>query len=186
MTVNLSQDEVDKLRDLADWLGDFVRRDATNPRQQPVSPASAFNIEATPRPRSEERKQLLAMAREEYEARGDRLRFFPAELFGEPSWDMLLDLYINGEMGKSVSVTSACLASRVPATTALRWLLLLEKRGLIARQPDTTDSRRSWTKLTSHGRSSVEQYLRRRLELRGSIVKSAPMLTVLASDKSSR
>ena len=36
----------------------------------------------------------LALARELYSARRRRARFFPAALFGEAAWDILLDLYI--------------------------------------------------------------------------------------------
>ena len=32
----------------------------------------------------------------------------------EPGWDMLLDLYLGELMGRKTSVTSACIAARVP------------------------------------------------------------------------
>ena len=39
------------------------------------------------------------------------------ELFGEPAWDILLDLYIANVENKPVSVSSACIGSAAPPTT---------------------------------------------------------------------
>src|SRR3546814_1843272 len=41
----------------------------------------------------------------------------------DPAWDMLLDLYLAAERNtRPVSISSLCIASAVPATTALRWI----------------------------------------------------------------
>ncbi|WCT75052.1 hypothetical protein PQ455_07505 [Sphingomonas naphthae] len=63
-------------------------------------------------------------------------------LFADPAWDMLLDLFVAEAAGRRISVSSACLASAVPPTTALRHLVLLEARGLIERRPAKADGRR--------------------------------------------
>jgi hypothetical protein len=55
----------------------------------------------------------LALAQRIYNARRQRAEFWPAELFGEPVWDIMLDLYIRACEGRDVSVTSACIASSV-------------------------------------------------------------------------
>jgi DNA-binding MarR family transcriptional regulator len=65
-----------------------------------------------------------------------------ADLFADPVWDILLDLYVAHYRRNHVSVSSACLASMVPATTALRWLANLERKKMIVREPDRTDGRR--------------------------------------------
>lgn len=83
-----------------------------------------------------------------YNLRLRRNRLFGAELFGEPAWDMLLDLYVHAAADRKVSISSACIASNVPATTALRWLNVLADRGLIEREPDPQDARRFYLKLT--------------------------------------
>jgi hypothetical protein len=70
-----------------------------------------------------------------------------AELFGEPVWDMLLDLFIAHEEQERVSVSSLCIAAAVPATTALRWVNNLVKREMIIRRPDPKDGRRVWIEL---------------------------------------
>ena len=62
--------------------------------------------------------------------------------FGEPSWDMILELYLANRDGQSLDVTSLCRASGVPQTTALRHVEMLERQGLIARESDQVDGRR--------------------------------------------
>jgi DNA-binding MarR family transcriptional regulator len=70
------------------------------------------------------------------------------DIFGEPAWDMLLDLFIANDRGQEVSISSLCHAAAAPATTALRWINVLEERGLIVRQRDPNDGRRVWLMLT--------------------------------------
>lgn len=69
------------------------------------------------------------------------------ELFGEPVWDMLLELFIAHEERTNVSVKSLCIASAVPPTTALRWIGNLTAKELVARRPDPLDARRVWIEL---------------------------------------
>ncbi len=68
--------------------------------------------------------------------------------FGEPSWDILLDLFVNEQKGRPISATSACLAGGVPPTTALRHLVRLTTDGLICSTPDPADARRRYISLT--------------------------------------
>jgi len=93
----------------------------------------------------------LSLAREVYLGRRKRERFLAADLFGEPTWDILLDLYIATGEGRRVPTTSACIGANVPPTTALRWLRILENRGLIAREDDGQDGRRTFVGLTVVG-----------------------------------
>jgi DNA-binding MarR family transcriptional regulator len=86
-----------------------------------------------------------------YASRRTRTNHLPANLFGEPAWDILLDLVIQQSQLNSVSVTSAGLASGVPATTALRWIQQLEQDGLVERLPSDMDRRVHYLKLTQYG-----------------------------------
>ena len=93
--------------------------------------------------------------------RARRLRnsHFDGDLFADPAWDILLDLFVQRGAGKRVSVTSACIASSVPQTTALRWIALLEERGLLSRQEDLHDRRRVFLGLTNRGELAIAKYL---------------------------
>lgn len=99
------------------------------------------------------------LAERAYAARRARDTVFAdAELFADPAWDILLDLFISEQRKRPVSITSASIASCVPATTALRWLSLLEARGYLQRAEDDTDKRRAFVRLTDKSRSLLTRY----------------------------
>ncbi|MBW8784829.1 MAG: MarR family transcriptional regulator [Novosphingobium sp.] len=94
-----------------------------------------------------------------YRDRRRRGRIFGDEaLFGEPAWDLLLDLFIAAKEGKRVPVTSACIGAAVPTTTALRWISLLEERGLIVRENDASDARRVFVRLSADAYAKMVRY----------------------------
>lgn len=80
-------------------------------------------------------------------------------LFIDPAWDILLDLYIEERTGRSTTISSACIASKVPTTTGLRWIQRLESMGLIARSDDAHDKRRVYISLTDDARGKMESAL---------------------------
>ncbi len=87
-----------------------------------------------------------------------RARFFDAELFADPAWDMLLDLTAaHAEHGR-VSVTSLCIASGVPATTALRWIRQMTDSGLFERVEDSADRRRAFITLSDRSVDAMVRY----------------------------
>lgn len=106
-----------------------------------------------------EQSDLVTIAVAWVHARNARDKAFGPGLFCDPAWNMLLDLYIQAAKARPVSVTSLTIAAGTPTTTALRWITLLEDRGLIARAPDPADRRRSFVQLTSFGVGRVEEAL---------------------------
>ncbi len=117
-----------------------------------------FRPGAIPRPTRSARDHL-ALARKAYALRRKRSAIFGnPDLFGEPAWDILLDLFIAQGEGKPVSVSSACIGSAAPATTGLRWLGVLAEEGLIVRENDPEDHRRVLVRLTSAGRTAMERF----------------------------
>lgn len=88
-----------------------------------------------------------------------RQNHFPDGLFCDPAWDMLLDLAHARLSGKRVSVSSLCIASRVPATTALRRIGDLVAEGLATRVRDENDGRRVFVDLTDDGFSRMLAYV---------------------------
>jgi hypothetical protein len=87
-----------------------------------------------------------------------RGRFFDSALFADPAWDMLLDLAAARAEHKQVSVTSLCIASGVPPTTALRWIGQLTAAGLLERIEDETDRRRAFLALSDQAAEAMARY----------------------------
>lgn len=101
----------------------------------------------------------LALARKTYALRRKRAAIFGnADLFGEPAWDILLDLFIAHGEDKPVSVSSACIGSAAPATTGLRWLAVLADEGLILRESDPQDQRRVLVRLSPSGLTAMTRF----------------------------
>lgn len=87
-----------------------------------------------------------------------RARFFDGELFADPAWDILLDLTAARAEHKRVSVTSLCIASGVPPTTALRWISQMIEAGLLERVEDETDRRRAFIVLSDRAAEAMARY----------------------------
>lgn len=104
---------------------------------------------------------LAEVARQIYSARRKRSMLIDDdEFFGEPAWDIYLDLYIAAHERRDVSVTSACLATTLPPTTALRWLRLMEDEGIVVRERDDRDSRRSNVRLSAEAFTRMTRYFK--------------------------
>lgn len=88
-----------------------------------------------------------------------RSSFFDPAFFCDPAWDMLLDLFLQQSLGRRVCVSSLCIASCAPSSTALRWIRALEEADLVERSRDPTDGRRVFVRLTAGGHAKVAGYL---------------------------
>jgi len=92
-------------------------------------------------------------------ARRMRDQYFRGELFADPAFDMLLDLYASRLEGNRVAVSSLCIAAAVPATTALRWIKALTDQGLFIRSADPLDARRVHIELSNDAAGAMGHYL---------------------------
>lgn len=92
--------------------------------------------------------------------RRNRDRFFDGDLFADPAWDMLLELYASALGQLRVSISNLSVAAAVPATTALRWIGVLERQGLIERRPDPIDGRRQFMSLSEEALAAMNSYFR--------------------------
>lgn len=119
---------------------------------------SAFG---SPRGTSSTRPQaVLETAKKAYLDRKSRSAFIGShEIFGEPAWDMLLDLFIKQTEKEEVTLKAANLSNDRPISTELRWLKLLEQHGLIACQADPHDNARHVIHLTPTGYEGMLRYL---------------------------
>lgn len=108
------------------------------------APVRDYNIglrSFEPQDRTIDRQRAKAV-RHMLRQRRMREQYFPADLFADPAWDMLLDLYAARLERQPVSVSSLCIAAAVPATTALRWIKTMTDAGLFLREADPNDGRR--------------------------------------------
>ncbi len=97
-------------------------------------------------------------------ARADRAAIFDANLFSDPAWEMMLDLAVAEACDRPISVTSLCIASGAPTTTALRRIDELRQAGLLDKMPDARDKRRIVVRLTPLGRERMEAFVERQAE----------------------
>lgn len=97
----------------------------------------------------------IEVARVMYRNRRARNRHFDDSLFAEPRWDILLDLFVAGEEGRAISVSSACIGAAVPHATALRHLGTLQQKGLVIRSADPRDARCQHVRITDSAAASM-------------------------------
>jgi hypothetical protein len=98
-------------------------------------------------------------------ARRQREQLFDSNLFADPAWDMLLDLYAAHLEQRPMTVSSLCAAASAPTTTALRYVKLLVGSGLIARTPSETDQRVTHVELTAPALARMKAFFGRVAEL---------------------
>ena len=98
------------------------------------------------------------LVRQIIQHRQSRAKFFDGDLFADPAWDMLLDLTAARVEHQRVSVTSLCIASGVPPTTALRWIGQMTKAGMLERVEDDADKRRAFIALTDPTAEAMARY----------------------------
>lgn len=116
----------------------------------------ALQQRTTPAP---DQSTPLQRAKEYIHKRRSRERMFGStELFADPAWNILIDLFIASEERKAISVSSACIASSVPTATALRWIKLLENDGHVSRVDDRSDVRLSLLYLSEAATDKLRRY----------------------------
>lgn len=96
-----------------------------------------------------------------YNERRARDGFLPAGrgLWGDPAWDMLLDLFIAYEEDRLINITSACIGGCIPSTTGLRLISQLLDAGLVERTVDPSDGRKGMLGLKTEAAADMRRYL---------------------------
>jgi DNA-binding MarR family transcriptional regulator len=105
------------------------------------------------------RQHVLAIAETVVAFRQRRQDFFAADLFGEPAWDILLDLFVAALKGEERLVKQLCIAAQLPSTTALRYISRLEDGGIVRRIADKVDRRRIYIALTRKGFEAMQELI---------------------------
>lgn len=81
-----------------------------------------------------------------------------SDLFGEPAWDMLLDLFIQQCEGRLLPMSSLCLSADIPNSSAMKLIQRLCDAGLLERWPDPHDGRRSLIKISPDTEHRLRAY----------------------------
>lgn len=123
----------------------------------PTRDFAAMPRSFVPEERTVDRQRAKAVRRM-LRQRRMREQYFPADLFADPAWDMLLDLYAARLERQPVSVSSLCIAAAVPATTALRWIKTMTDAGLFLREADPLDGRRIFIALSEAASDAMMRY----------------------------
>lgn len=103
--------------------------------------------------------ELLKTARSLLFIWGSRNSFIDGTLITDPVWLILLNLKISELEHSKTQISRVCDNSGAPATTALRWMKVLESKSILKIEPDSTDARRKLVFLTESGSELMGRYL---------------------------
>lgn len=149
----MNESVVDLIKDLTARLGDMADEFGARAQQVQRAPEAAI-VE------SDSEAQLTALAKRLVSQRKARRDFFPADLFHEPAWEMMMALFIARDEAQAMNIKTLVACADAPVTTAQRWLEYLAKLGMVTRTIDPLDRRRMEVQLSDKGRESMTLYLR--------------------------
>ena len=92
-------------------------------------------------------------------ARRRRGKYFPAHLFSDPAWDILLAVALADLEQQRITVGKLCEAADAPKTTALRYIEALIEEGIIVRTADPLCRRRRFLSLSPDAARQMKSYL---------------------------
>ncbi|MEE4451566.1 response regulator [Novosphingobium resinovorum] len=139
------------------YLMDEPVRPASGPAAIQPAPAAPAASAGTAEPIGP--GQLTGFIRDLLRKEMKRREIGGGELFGDPTWAMLLDLLLAKIEARRVSVSSACIASGAPMSTALRLVRRLVDEGVLRRLPDEQDRRRHFLAIDPKFEQPLVDYL---------------------------
>lgn len=103
---------------------------------------------------------LVAVARRMLASRRRRASAFAlaADIFHEPAWDLLLDLFVAQGEGRNPDLAAMCANAGITEPTALRWITSLEQFDLVRAHADPVTGRPT-LRLTTRGQQAMATYL---------------------------
>ncbi len=160
----LSDDPADRARLLDTMAG--LRSDLArlaqlidNSEQAPDATSHACGPVPPPADGSATAPALAACIRDLLKREARRRGIGGGDVFGDPAWEMLLDLMLANIQDRRVSVSSACIASGAPMSTALRLVGRLVDEGVLHKIPDATDRRRHFLVINPCFEEPLREYL---------------------------
>jgi DNA-binding MarR family transcriptional regulator len=103
--------------------------------------------------------ELVRIARRISQWRRKRDAILAPIVFADPEWDILLDLYVEAGCGRTVSLSSLCIAAAVPNTTAARAVNAMVADGVLTKSRDPEDARRVIIALSDSTREKMRTWL---------------------------
>jgi hypothetical protein len=105
--------------------------------------------------------ELLSVEKVRWFIRAQKLRphYLGDRLFGDPSWELLLELLLASVENRPMQVSGLGISAGIPTATAHRWLDRLTSRGLVARRADDADRRRIFVEPTELAIRQVMAYV---------------------------
>jgi DNA-binding MarR family transcriptional regulator len=97
---------------------------------------------SAPAPNRDPQQGRLEAAKALLAARRRRTTLLKGIRFYDPSWDMILELYVADREHRALAVSQLCGVCGGSTTTALRHLENIEALGYVRRSPDAEDRRR--------------------------------------------
>lgn len=108
---------------------------------------------------------MVGIAQAILQLRRQRKEEFDGLQFGEPAWEMLLELYVRDASGTVSTVAELLAASNAPASTAARWLAQLDRLGFVTRRSHPADPKTEFVDLTAEAKAALERHLAAALKL---------------------
>lgn len=160
------------VEDLSHSLRRAASRWTTLAQQFRLNSASSFVVPTPPAqpasssvPMEPTSTDLQDLGMKIIKSRQSRHKFIDSSLLNEATWGIMLDLAVAGLKGERVATSSACAATQVPLSTALRHVNQMIAAGLIKRVGDTKDRRRTFLELRPEAFDLMIRYLRSTWEL---------------------
>ena len=88
-----------------------------------------------------------------------RVNLFRPQLFADPAWDVLLELFHADLREHRMETSELAEATSLPASTAGRWIGLLDREGLLRQFPHPLDARRIFVELSARGSNAMRRWL---------------------------
>jgi predicted transcriptional regulator len=113
---------------------------------------------------NDDNKILTVFVSRYMENRNLRNKMISQDLFSDPCWDILMDVFSARLNDKNISVSAVATAGNMPHTTGLRYIDTLEKIGYIYRERDDWDGRRIFVKMSDDTFRMMKEYFLRVLQ----------------------
>ncbi|TCM00511.1 winged helix DNA-binding protein [Sphingomonas sp. PP-CC-3G-468] len=111
------------------------------------------------RPSADKRRALRTLAKGLLWQRTVIASYLDSSDFVDPATNLMLFIYAGATDGQAgtLSAGACCEAAGVPRTTGLRWIGILEQKGLVKSTTDPKDKRRTTVQITQEGRAVMDR-----------------------------